>query len=101
MSLEVREPWLAQRVEEILEPERRIVDTHHHFFEAGKGFPFYDLSSLWADTETHNVEQTVYVQCWEGYRKTGPEEMMVVGETEKDSMFRGTATAFYQLKPLR
>jgi hypothetical protein len=28
MSLEVREPWLAQRVEEILEPERRIVDTH-------------------------------------------------------------------------
>ena len=82
MSLEVRESWLAQVVEEVLEPERRIIDTHHHFFEAGEGFPFYDLSSFWADTETHNVEQTVYVQCWEGYRKTGPEEMMVVGETE-------------------
>ncbi len=82
MSLEVREPWLAQVVEEILDPERRIVDTHHHFFEAGEGFPFYDLSTFWTDTATHNVEQTVYVQCWEGYRKTGPEEMKVVGETE-------------------
>ena len=82
MSLEVREPWLAQVAEKVLEPERRIVDTHHHFFEAGEGFPFYGLSALWADTETHRVEQTVYLQCWEGYRKTGPEEMMVVGETE-------------------
>jgi len=82
MSLEVRESWLAQVVEDVLEPERRIIDTHHHFFEAGEGFPFYDLSRFWADTATHNVEQTVYVQCWEGYRKTGPEEMMVVGETE-------------------
>ena len=82
MPLEVRESWLAQVVEEVLEPERRIVDPHHHFFEAGEGFPFYDLSSFWADAETHNVEQTVYVQCWEGYRTTGPEEMMVVGETE-------------------
>jgi len=82
MALDVRESWLAQVVEEVLEPQRRIVDTHHHFFEAGEGFPFYDLSRFWADTETHNVEQTVYVQCWEGYRKTGPEEMMVVGETE-------------------
>ena len=24
----------------------------------------------------------MYVQCWEGYRQTGPKEMMVVGETE-------------------
>jgi L-fuconolactonase len=82
MPLEVRDSWLALVAEEVLEPERRIVDTHHHFFEAGEGFPFYDLSNFWADTETHSVEQTVYVQCWQGYRKTGPEEMMVVGETE-------------------
>jgi len=40
------------------------------------------LSTLWEDTKTHRVEQTVYLQCWEGYRKTGPEEMRVVGETE-------------------
>ena len=82
MPLEVRESWLAQVIEEPLDPERRIVDPHHHFFQGGGGFPFYDLSTFWADTETHNVEQTVYVQCWEGYRETGPEEMRVVGETE-------------------
>ncbi len=82
MPLEVREEWLAQVAEEVLEPDRRIVDPHHHFFEAGEGFPFYDLSSLWADTQAHRIEQTVYLQCWEGYRTTGPEEMMVVGETE-------------------
>ena len=82
MPLEVRPSWLAQVAEEVLEPERRLVDPHHHFFEGSGGFPFYDLSTFWTDTETHKVEQTVYVQCWEGYRETGPEEMRVVGETE-------------------
>lgn len=82
MPLEVREDWLAQVQEDILEPERRIVDAHHHFFVAGGAFPFYDLDTLWADTATHNVEQTVYMQCWEGYRQDGPEELACVGETE-------------------
>jgi len=82
MPLEVRESWLAQVAEEVLEPQLRIVDAHHHFFEAGEGFPFYDLSRFWTDTKAHRIEQTVYLQCWEGYRKSGPEEMMVVGETE-------------------
>ena len=82
MPLEVREDWLQQVQEDILEPERRIVDPHHHFFVAGGTFPFYDLDTLWADTATHNVEQTVYLQCWEGYRQDGPEEFACVGETE-------------------
>jgi predicted TIM-barrel fold metal-dependent hydrolase len=28
------------------------------------------------------VEQTVYLQCWEGYRKDGPQDLQCVGETE-------------------
>lgn len=80
--VEVREDWLAQVHEEIVEPTRRIVDPHHHFFEETTEFPHYDLDKLWADTATHHVEQTVYLQCWERYRKHGPEEMMPVGETE-------------------
>lgn len=80
--LSVNERWLAQVEEQILEPERRIVDPHHHFFAPGGDFPFYDLDALWADTATHNVEQTVYLQCWEGYRTSGPEELRCVGETE-------------------
>jgi len=82
MPLEVRKEWLEQVEEEILEPQRRIVDPHHHFFVPGGAFPHYDLAMLRADTATHNVEQTVYLQCWEGYRTDGPEELKVVGETE-------------------
>ncbi len=81
MPLEVREEWLAQVSEPIIEPQRRIVDPHHHFFAVSEDFPHYDLDALWADTATHNVEQTVYLQCWEGYRDSGPEALRVVGET--------------------
>ena len=91
MPLEIQEQWLAQVEEETLEPERRIVDPHHHFFVAGGEFPFYDLNSLWADTGTHNVEQTVYLQCWEGYREDGPEAYKVVGETEYVAKLAATA----------
>lgn len=78
----VREDWLAQVQEEIVDPGRRVVDPHHHFFATNEEFPRYGLDELWADTGTHRVEQTVYVQCWEGYREEGPEHLRVVGETE-------------------
>lgn len=80
--IEVREPWLAQVREDIVEPTRRIIDPHHHFFATTHEFPHYDLDKLRADTATHHVEQTVYLQCWEGYRQDGPEALMPVGETE-------------------
>lgn len=82
MSIVVRPEWLAQVREEVIEPTRRIVDPHHHFFAVNPDFPHYDLDKLHADTATHRVEQTVYLQCWEGYRADGPEHLRVVGETE-------------------
>lgn len=82
MPLTVRPDWLAQVTEDIVEPERRIVDPHHHFFVASTDFPHYELADLRADTASHKVEQSVYLQCWEGYRHDGPEELRVVGETE-------------------
>lgn len=82
MSIVVRPEWLAQVSEEVIEPTRRIVDPHHHFFAVNPDFPRYDLDTLHADTDTHHVEQTVYLQCWEGYRTEGPEHLRVVGETE-------------------
>lgn len=82
MSLELREDWLAQVQEDVLEPERAIIDPHHHFFVPGGQFPAYDLNDLWRDTEGHGVRQTVFMQCWEGYRTQGPETLMSVGETE-------------------
>jgi L-fuconolactonase len=82
MLFELRPEWLAGVEEDILDPTRVIVDPHHHFFIASPAFPYYDLDDLWADTATHKVEQTVYLQCGEGYRTDGPEAFKPVGETE-------------------
>ncbi len=80
--MEVRESWLESVVEEIVDPGRRIVDPHHHFFARSSHFPRYDLETLRKDAASHNVEQTVYLQCWEGHREDGPEHLRPVGETE-------------------
>jgi len=81
MLIEVRQDWLDQVDEEVIDPGRRIVDPHHHFFVENTDFPHYELADLRADAATHDVLQTVYVQCGEGYRRDGPEALRAVGET--------------------
>jgi predicted TIM-barrel fold metal-dependent hydrolase len=80
--MEIRTDVLALVKEEIIEPERRIIDPHHHFFDTIEAFPSYLLPDLKADTAGHNVEKTVYLQCGEHYRESGPEPLRPVGETE-------------------
>ena len=80
--IEIREDWLAQSTEQAIDPSRSIIDPHHHFFAQATEFPHYGLEQLWTDTDTHRVAKTVYLQCWEGYRTDGPEDMKCVGETE-------------------
>jgi predicted TIM-barrel fold metal-dependent hydrolase len=73
--------WHAQVNEEILEPERRICDPHHHLWDRGGNT--YLLNELLEDTGSgHNVVSTVFVECLSMYRAEGPEEMKPVGETE-------------------
>ncbi len=72
--------WLDQVHEDILEPDRRIVDPHHHLWHH-RETP-YLLDDLWADTGSgHKVEKTVFVECMAEYLTTGPEELRPVGET--------------------
>jgi predicted TIM-barrel fold metal-dependent hydrolase len=74
--------WYAQVVEDIIDPERRIIDPHHHLW-SGKRYPDYLPEDLWRDTESgHKIEKTIFVECRAGYRKTGPEHLKPVGETE-------------------
>ncbi|CAB1058113.1 FIG01143514: hypothetical protein [Olavius sp. associated proteobacterium Delta 1] len=74
--------WLDLVQEEIIDPEREIVDPHHHLWRRRRGFP-YLLEDLWADTGSgHNVKKTVFVQCRSNYRIEGPEHLKPVGETE-------------------
>ena len=79
--LPVRESWLKQRIEPIIEPELPIIDAHHHLWDR-PGWR-YLLEDLLADTTSgHRIIATVFVQARSMYRNTGPAEMRPVGETE-------------------
>jgi predicted TIM-barrel fold metal-dependent hydrolase len=72
--------WLASGQEPALDPQRRIIDPHHHFSHHWGG---YGLDDLLGDTGAgHNVEATVYVQCGWEYRESGEERLKPLGETQ-------------------
>ena len=75
-----RADWLALTDEAVLEPELPIIDPHHHLWDRPGNR--YLLEELLEDTNTHNVRQTVFVECSAMYRADGPEELRIVGETE-------------------
>lgn len=90
--------WYAQVTEDILEPERRIIDAHHHLW-SGRSYPDYLLTDLWGDTESgHKIEKTVFIECGASYRKTGPEHLKPVGETE---FVAGVAAQSARAKPAK
>lgn len=72
--------WLNLTSEVAIEPELPIIDPHHHLWD----YPTsrYVLEEIVADTSTHNVRQTVFIECSAMYRADGPDEFKPVGETE-------------------
>lgn len=74
--------WLAQVSEDIIDPNREIVDPHHHLWR--KRFDQdYLLEELWADTGSgHRVTKTLFMECRAFYRREGPEHLRALGETE-------------------
>ena len=76
-----RETWLARVQEEIIDPDRRICDPHHHLWDhPDDRYLFHDIL---ADVSSgHNVVSTVFVECGSMWRADGPEPMRFVGETE-------------------
>ena len=81
MSIELKtEQWLASVSEEIIDPDRRIIDPHHHLWRTGI---VYQVEDLWRDTGSgHNIEKSVFVDCRAEYRVDGPEYLRCLGETE-------------------
>jgi predicted TIM-barrel fold metal-dependent hydrolase len=74
--------WLNQFSEPVLEPDLAIVDPHHHLWTYDPPGA-YLVPQLWGDTGSgHRVEQTVFVQCGAEPRRSGPDELRCVGETE-------------------
>lgn len=77
----VREDWLCQVQEDILEPSLPIIDPHHHLWD--RPGSRYLLDELLHDTGSgHDVRATVYVQARGMYRAGGPEHLRSLGETE-------------------
>lgn len=73
--------WLAQVVEDVIDPDREIVDPHHHLWPEGGALP-YGIDALSADTGAgHRVVQTVFIECHAAYATDGPEHLREVGET--------------------
>jgi predicted TIM-barrel fold metal-dependent hydrolase len=74
--------WRALVVEDVVDPDRRIVDPHHHLWPRGSMLP-YELDTLQADIGSgHRIEHTVFVECHAAYRTEGPPELAPIGETE-------------------
>ena len=74
--------WYAQVKEDILEPDRPIIDPHHHLWTGG-GRSDYLLEDLWNDTGSgHKILKTVFIECRTHYRETGPDYLKSLGETE-------------------
>ena len=75
--------WRSLVVEDIVEPERRIIDPHHHLWARVSFWGKYELPDLWKDTGSgHNVVKTVFIDCRSNYREDGPEHLRPIGETE-------------------
>ena len=73
--------WLDQVREEIVDPDLKIIDPHHHMWRHENGN--YLARELHNDTNSgHKVEKTVYIQCGQEYRKDGPEHLKPLGEIE-------------------
>ena len=77
--------WLAQTVEEPLDPGLPICDPHHHLWDRqpARVAPRYLLDEILEDVGAgHNVVSTVFIECGAMYRTDGPEALRPVGETE-------------------
>jgi predicted TIM-barrel fold metal-dependent hydrolase len=78
--LPIRKDWLAATQEKALEPDRPIIDPHHHLWDRpGSRYLFHDLMEDLGSG--HNIRATVFLECREMYRAEGPPELRSLGET--------------------
>jgi len=85
MAIYDRHEWLAGRVESAIDPDRPIIDPHHHLWDRDDSR--YLAQELRTDARSsHNVTHTVFVECSAAYdpvicSPVADETMAPVGET--------------------
>lgn len=73
--------WLDQVHEDVVEPDLKICDPHHHLWDHPGSR--YLLDELLSDIgDGHRVVSTVFVECSSMYRAQGEQAFKPVGETE-------------------
>ena len=72
--------WLALRQEDAIDPDRMIVDPHHHLWDRG-GSTYLAPQLLDDITKTHNVVKTIFVECKANYDRELAEHLWPLGET--------------------
>ncbi|RLE17493.1 MAG: amidohydrolase, partial [Actinobacteria bacterium] len=73
--------WLDSVVETAIDPEVPIIDTHHHLWPEGGAFA-YGLAELESDLcSSHNIVDSVFVECRASYDDDAPPHLRPVGET--------------------
>lgn len=75
-----RHEWLANRAETAIDPDRPIIDPHHHLWD--RNGSTYLAAELTIDTAaSHNITHTVFVECSSAYDESSTTELAPVGET--------------------
>ncbi len=73
------ETWLASTIEDVVDPDLKICDAHHHLWDHKAST--YLIDDLHADTgDGHRVATTIFIECGSEYRKDGPVELRSAGE---------------------
>src|SRR5260370_4663846 len=79
--LPIRKDWLAATQEPALEPERPIIDPHHHLWDRpGNRYLLHDL--IEDLNGGHNIPATGFLECPEMYRAEGPPQMRSLRQTQ-------------------
>lgn len=60
----------------------RICDPHHHLFEDAGLYSTYSMGELAEDMSDVPIVSSIYVECRQHYRTSGPDHLRPVGETE-------------------
>lgn len=77
----IRPNWLASQKEDVRDPERPIIDAHHHVYDRPSIRYLFDdfLNDLQSG---HNVRASVFVQARAMLRADGPADYKAIGEIE-------------------
>jgi predicted TIM-barrel fold metal-dependent hydrolase len=79
-QLYIDEEWLALRTEAVLDPERPIVDAHHHLWH--RASPYVEPQLAQDLSCGHDIRGSVYMECSFMYRTDGDPRFASVGEVE-------------------